>query len=256
MRKNRLRAYIEEKKPVITAGPGFPSPELIEFLGHLGFEGVFIDAEHGTIGLETVQELVRAADAVGLATLTRVPKNDPAIIMGHLETGAASILVPHINSADDAVAAVQAVKFGPDGIRGAHSGTRAANFGATQDSATYFRESNRETLVAAMIEEVAALDNLAEIVTVQGLDLCIIGPGDLSMSMGLPGQPFHPEVQKRIAQAFSQIRTAGVSVGTLARDGKHARELFAQGYHVAIVSVPGILAGAARQLIAEANGEA
>ncbi|HBY93926.1 MAG: aldolase/citrate lyase family protein [Ardenticatenaceae bacterium] len=255
MRSNKLKQALKEGGTVICVGPGVPSPELVEFLGHLGFDCIFIDAEHGVIGVERAQEMVRAADAVGIGSLTRVPKNDPAVILGYLETGTGGILVPHVNTADEVRQIMQAVKYSPLGIRGAHSGTRAANYGVTQSGAEYFDQANRETMVAAMIEEVAALENLNEILQVPGLDLCLIGPGDLAMSMGYPGQPDHPEVQAQVDLAVHKICAAGVAAGTVAADGEGVRRLFERGFQLALVSALRLLVVGARQLLAQARTE-
>ena len=255
MRTNTIKQTLQEGGTVICVGPGFPSPELVELLGYVGFDCIFVDAEHGVIGVERAQEMVRAADAAGSTTLTRVPKNNPAVILGYLETGTEGVIVPHVNTADDARAAVQAVKYSPLGIRGAHSGTRAANYGVTQDAAEYFDRANRETVVAVMIEEMTALENLDEILKVPELDLCLIGPGDLSMSMGYPGQPNHPDVQAQVERALRKIRAAGVAAGTVARDGEGIRRLFERGFQFAMVSAARMLTASARQLLAQARNE-
>jgi len=253
VRANKVKQTLQEGGTVICAGPGFPSPELVEFLGYLGFDCIFVDAEHGVIGVERAQGMVRAADAAGVATLTRVPKNDPAVILGYLETGTGGVVVPHVNTADEARAVVQAVKYSPLGTRGSHSGTRAANYGVTQNGAEYFARANCETLVAVMIEEVTALENLAEMLKVPGLDLCLIGPGDLSMSMGYPGQPDHPDVQAQVDMALHKIRAAGVAAGTVAGDGEGVRRLFERGFQFALVGVARLFAASVRQLLAQAR---
>jgi 4-hydroxy-2-oxoheptanedioate aldolase len=255
MRSNTMKKALHDGGRVICVQPHFPSPELVEFLGYLGFDGIFIDAEHGVVGVERAQEMVRAANAASVATLVRVPVNDPAVILGYLESGASGVLIPHVNSAEQARAAVQAVKFAPLGKRGAHSATRAANYGVTQSGAEYFDRANQETMVAIMIEETEALENLEQILQVPDLDLCVVGPGDLSMSMGYPGQPDHPKVQQQVELALRKIRTSGVAAGTTASDGAGVRRLFGQGFQFAVVSVARLLAANAWQLLAQARDE-
>jgi 4-hydroxy-2-oxoheptanedioate aldolase len=253
MRVSRLKKALQAGESIIAAGPGFSSPELVEFLGYLAFDCIFIDAEHGPIGLKEAQEMVRAADAVGIPTLTRVPQNDPATILGYLETGTEGILVPHVNDAAAAQAAVGAAKYPPVGIRGAHSGTRAANYGMTQTSAEYFARADQETLVSVMIEEYTAIENLDEILQVEGQDLFMLGPGDLSMSMGFPGQPFHPEVQENVKLALKKILAAGKSAGTVAGNGEQARQLIEKGFQCILVSMTGLLAPVVRQFLTQAR---
>lgn len=255
MRTNTAKQALREGGTVICIQPHFPSPELVEFLGHLGFDCIFVDAEHCGVGVERAQEMVRAADAAGVATLLRVPKNDPAPILGYLETGAGSILVPHLNTADQVRAVVQAVKFAPLGTRGAHSATRAADYGVTQSSAEYFDQANRETMVAVMIEEIAAIENLEEMAKVPELDLCVIGTTDLSMTMGYPGQPGHPEVQAQVELALHKIRAAGVAAGATTTDGAGVRRLFERGFQFAVVNTARLLATSARELLAQARNK-
>lgn len=255
MRVNKLRNMTQAGEGVICIGPSFPSPELIEYLGLVGFDCVFIDGEHGVIGPERTQELVRAADAVGMASLTRVPASDPGIILPYLETGTHGVLVPHVNTADDVRTVVQAVRYPPVGLRGAHSGTRAANYGVTQGATEYFKRVNEEIIVAIMIEEVTALENLDEMLQVPGLDLCFIGPGDLSMSMGYPGQPGHAEVQAQVDQAFQKMQAAGIAAGTVTGDGQGVRRLFERGFQFALVSVTRLLTASLQTLLAEARAE-
>lgn len=253
MRVNKLRNMLQATERIICIGPSFPSPELIEYLGLMGFDCVFIDGEHGVIGPERTQELVRAADAVGMASLTRVPASDPGIILPYLETGTHGVLIPHVNTPDDVRKAVQAVRYPPSGLRGAHSGTRAANYGVTQGATEYFTRVNAEIVVAIMIEEVTALENLDAMLQVPGLDMCFLGPGDLSMSMGHTGQPGHPDVQAQVEQAFQKIRAAGIAAGTVAGDGKGAHQLFDRGFQVALVSVTRLLTPSLQTLLTEAR---
>jgi 4-hydroxy-2-oxoheptanedioate aldolase len=244
---------LREEQPVICASPGVPSPELVEILGYLGFDAVFVDGEHGVIGPGRALEMVRAADAAGVATITRVPSSEPSTILGYLETGTDGVIVPHVCSAEDARRAVQAVKYAPLGLRGAHSATRAACYGATEGAADYFARMNREMVVGVMIEDRAALDNLGEILGVPGLDLCLIGPGDLSVSMGYPGQPYHPKVQQEVDRAMKAVRAAGIAAGTVAGDGHETRQLFERGFSFALVTAMKLRMNGARDLLEQAR---
>jgi 4-hydroxy-2-oxoheptanedioate aldolase len=123
------------------------------------------------------------------------------------------VQVPHVNTADEARAAVDAVKYGPEGHRGIFSGGRPAGYGFKASTADYAREANRQTLVCLMLEEVEAIENLPELVTVPGVDVYFIGSGDLSQSMGLTGQPAHPDVQQVMERGVKAITGAGRIAG-------------------------------------------
>jgi 4-hydroxy-2-oxoheptanedioate aldolase len=121
--------------------------------------------------------------------------------------------VPHVNTADEARAVVDAVKYGPEGHRGIFSGGRPANYGLQGSTGDYAKEANRQTLVCLMLEEVEAIENLPELVTVPGVDVYFIGSGDLSQSMGYTGQQTHPEVQKMMERGVKIITDAGRIAG-------------------------------------------
>jgi 4-hydroxy-2-oxoheptanedioate aldolase len=250
VRTNSTKRALQAKQRVIYVQPHFPSPELVEFLGRLGFDGVFLDAEHGGLELVRAQELIRAADCCGTSTLVRVPRNEPATILSYLDLGALGVLVPHIQTPAEAVAAVQSAKFAPQGNRGAHAATRAADYGLYGTAAAYFERANRETLVAAMIEDVLALDNLEAIIRTPGLDLCVLGREDLAMALGHPGTPDHPDVWKAADLLVNLARDAETAIGITAPDIAMVPDLFTRGFQFVVISAAKLLASAGRQVLA------
>ena len=191
----------------------FPSATMVEMLGHLGFDWVLIDNEHGSITVDNSEDLVRAAEITGMAPIVRPVGNKPEIIAPFLDRGAWGVQIPHVNTTEEAQAAVDAVKYLPVGHRGLFSGSRPGEYGFAGATADYVDEANRNTLVCLMIEEVEAIENLEEMVTVDGVDVFFIGSGDLSASMGYPGQQTHPEVQSLMEKGITTIREAGKIAG-------------------------------------------
>jgi 4-hydroxy-2-oxoheptanedioate aldolase len=250
MRVNPTKRALRAQQQILCIQPHFPSPELVEFLGHLGFDCVFIDAEHGGVGVERAQELVRAADVGGVATLVRVPRNEPETIQQYLDIGSGGVLVPHVWSAEQATAAVRASKFGPQGIRGAHGATRAAAYGVVQTSRAYFSEANAETLVAVMIEDVAAVEHMMQIASTPGLDLCLVGREDLAMSAGHAGDPDHPEVSTLTERILRAGRQARMPVGITTPNALAVPALFERGFQFVVVSAARMLAETSRELLA------
>jgi 4-hydroxy-2-oxoheptanedioate aldolase len=194
----RLKDKLAAGRPATVIAPFATSAGLVELLGHQGFDGVFLDCEHGP-------------ELTGYSSVMRVQRNDPADITRALDRGASGIQIPHINTRAEAEAAVQHAKFAPLGHRG-WSGWRSA---LGVDSSQYARLANAQTLVAVMLEEVEALDNLDEILKVDHIDVFFVAPGDLSQSMGLPGQMAHPQVLSAVDDALRRIRQAGRISGTL-----------------------------------------
>jgi 4-hydroxy-2-oxoheptanedioate aldolase len=148
-----------------------------------------------------------------MAPIVRPVGSKPELIAPFLDRGAWGVQVPHVNTADEAHAVIDAVKYGPEGHRGIFSGGRPARYGFTGTTGDYAKDANRQTLVCIMLEEVEAIENLPELVTVPGVDVYFIGSGDLSQSMGYTGQQAHPEVQKMMERGVKIITEAGRSAG-------------------------------------------
>ena len=218
MRENSLKQKLNAGKAVFGVMITFPSAPVVEMLGQLGFDWVLLDNEHGNITVANVEDLVRAADLSGIAPIVRPVANKPEIIAPFLDRGAWGVQVPHVNTAAEAEASVDAVKYYPRGHRGIFSRSRPADYGFSGSTADYVEDANRNTLVCLMLEEVEALDNLGELVKVEGVDVYFIGSGDLSQSMGYPGQQTHPEVQDQMEKGVHIIREAGRTAGVSCPD--------------------------------------
>ena len=218
MRENTLKQKLAAGKAVFGVMLTFPSPQVVEMLGGLGFDWVLIDNEHGTVTIENSEDLIRAAELSGVAPIVRPVSNKPEIIAPFMDRGAWGVQVPHVNTAEEARAAVDAVKYHALGHRGMFSGSRPADYGLSGSTADYVEAANRNTLVCLMLEEVEAIENLESMVEVEGVDVFFIGSGDLSQSMGYPGQQTHPEVQKLMAKGVSIIREAGQVAGVSCPD--------------------------------------
>lgn len=213
MRENTLKQRLLAGKAAFGAMCTFPSPPVVEMLGHLGFDWVLLDNEHGSITVDTAEACIAAAELAGTAPIVRPVANRPDVIAPFLDRGAWGVQVPHVNTAEEARAAVDAVKYGPEGHRGIFSGGRPAAYGFAGTTADYAREANRQTLVCLMLEEVEAIENLPALVAVPGVDVYFIGSGDLSQSMGLTGQQAHPEVQAMMERGVKAITSAGRIAG-------------------------------------------
>lgn len=189
-------------------------PAVVEILGLAGFDYVCIDGEHGPLDRQTLEDMVRAAESVGVTPILRSAMNHSNEILPFLDTGVQGIMVPHVKTVGIAKMVVDAVRHAPLGSRGFTPG-RASRYG-TMEPVEYIAASNRETLVIVQIEDAEAVANLPEIVKVNGIDIFTIGPGDLSHSLGFTGQRNHPEVLKAIDYIIDTVVAAGKHVGTTA----------------------------------------
>ncbi|MBI3966512.1 MAG: hypothetical protein HY329_12840, partial [Chloroflexi bacterium] len=188
LRTNAVKAKLAAGKGVVGVHVTMPSPAIVELVGLAGFDYVLIDCEHGPIGLEAVENMVRAADSVGVTAFARVPRVEADVIARTLETGVLGLLLPHVIDRSDAVAAVQAARFHPLGERGM-SIPRSGWYGAAEDADDYFESANREVFLMALIEHQEAIPNVADILKVEGMDACFVGTSDLSQSLGVPRRP-------------------------------------------------------------------
>ena len=249
MRTNSLKRKLAAGQQVCGALVEFNTPDLIEVLGHLGYDFVFLDGQHCGLNPDTARGLIRAADVTGMTSLVRVPKNDPAIILEYLDAGAGGIIVPNIMNRAETEAMVAAMKYPPVGLRGGFGRSRAANYGITQSQVDYFTRTNDEVLCIPLIEDQAAIANLPAICSTPGVDIVLTGPGDMALSMGIPGGWKDPRVQSAVSQVLAAAQAAGKPAMILALDAANGRMLYVQGFRVIMVSACAVFSGAARDFL-------
>lgn len=249
MRTNSLKKKLAAGKRACGVLVEFNYPDLVELIGHLGYDYVFLDGQHGGVNPQIARELVRAADLTGMTSLVRVPRNDPATILEYLDLGAGGVIVPNICTRAEAELAASAVRYPPVGIRGGFGRSRAANYGLTQTQAEYFTRADHELLCVALIEDEAALGNLAEICAVPGVDAVIIGPGDLALSMGIPGGWKDPRVQANVEQIRAAAAAAGKPTLLVALDAADGQALYRQGFQALLVSACGLFTAAGKTML-------
>lgn len=208
MRENKIKQKLLNGEVATAVSGSVMTADMMEFFGQFGFDGAWIECEHGPVTWSQIGDLSRACDLCGMTSLTRVPANEPWIITKTLDRGANGIVVPHVSTKEDAERVVRAAKFGPIGERGIYGGRRS--FGRDD----FFQKANDETLVVILIEEIRAVENLAEILQVENIDVFFVASGDLAQTMGFTGQPGHPEVVAVADKAVQQIAESGRVAGT------------------------------------------
>ena len=207
MRENKAKQKLRTGGVASVISGSTMNGDLIDFLGQLGFDGAWIECEHGPVTWEHIGDLSRSCDLWGMTSLVRVPTNESWVITRTLDRGATGIVVPHVNTRQEAERVARSAKFGPLGKRGIYAGRQS--FG-TED---YYQKANDQTLVVILIEEVKAIENLAEILQVPHIDVFFVATGDLAQTMGFTGQRDHPEVMSVLKEAFKQITEAGRIAG-------------------------------------------
>ncbi len=211
---NRLKEKLKAGEPAFGVSVMFPSPQIVEMVGKLGFDWVMIDCEHGSVSPESIETMAMAAELNGITPIARPWTNSPEAILRVMDRGAMGVQVPHVNTADDAKRAVEAVKYYPQGERGLAAGSRPANYGFGLPMSEYVVQANADTLVCVQLEEQEALRNIDEILKVEGVDVFFVGPSDLSQSMGYPGKSGEPVVKQAMDDAFAKIVAADKAPGS------------------------------------------
>ncbi|HEY6103258.1 MAG TPA: aldolase/citrate lyase family protein [bacterium] len=227
MIENAVKRKLAQGLPVVGHWISLPSPSVVEIMAGFGMDWLLIDTEHGPASGERVEDLIRAMQGTSVTPFMRVARNDPALIKQALDRGAFGVLVPLVNTVDDARAAVAGAKYPPDGIRGV-AGTRANRYGA--DLPEYFAAWNREVLVAVQIETAEAVRNVEAIAAVPGIDVLYIGPNDLSASLSQFRRFDAPEFRRAVDAILQAAKRAGVTAGYHTASVEEALERVEQGF--------------------------
>jgi 2-keto-3-deoxy-L-rhamnonate aldolase RhmA len=210
--KNLLKEKLKQGNAVIGTFVGIGHPDVSEWLAHQGFDFLLLDAEHGPLGFETLQRMMQSMNGTACLPIVRPQWNDPVIIKRVLDMGAWGVLIPWVNSREEAENAVRACKYPPLGIRG-YGPRRAAML-----DPDYYSSANQELLVAIQIETQEAVKNLDAILSVPGIDACYIGPMDLSSNMGfgIPPKWDEPLYLEAIDRVLSGAKKHHVPAGVFA----------------------------------------
>lgn len=213
--RNDFKHAILEGRQQIGLWVTLPSGFTAEALATCGYDWLLLDTEHSIGDPNTVFEQLQAVAPHQVSAVVRPVSNDVTLIKRLLDAGAQTLLIPYVQNAREARAAVDAMRYAPRGVRGFAGITRATRYGLVKDYATRAEE---ELCLLVQVETKSALDEIEAIAAVDGVDGIFIGPADLAASMGLPGNTGHPDVVGAIEDAIARIRKAGKPAGILSLD--------------------------------------
>ncbi len=213
--KNKFKEALLAGKRQIGLWVNTRDTMITEMLAHTGFDAVTIDCEHTTHDVDSVVHALQAMKGSDVTPIVRPPSNDPVFLKRLLDAGVQTLVIPYVQNAEEAAIATRAVTYAPDGMRGVAGVTRATMYGAVPN---YFARARDEICLIVQVESQEALDNIEEIAAVDGVDGIFIGPSDLAMSLGYPGQATAPAVLEAIADGIRRIVAAGVPAGFLSLD--------------------------------------
>lgn len=228
MRENKVKAICGGGGAALTGWLGFGSPYLAEVTGHLGFDCVTVDMQHGMLGIDTAIACMQAISSTPAMPMVRLPAIDPAVIMHVLDGGAYGLICPMVSTAGDAARFVDACLYPPQGSR-SYGPQRGVFYGG----ADYFENANREILKLAMIETREGYENFEEILATPHLDGIYIGPNDFSLALGgKPScEPAEPHVRDAIARIVKATRAKGLICGIFSTNGAMAALRAAEGFN-------------------------
>lgn len=248
--KNRFKAALKVGGHQLGIWNTMAGPSVPELIATCGFDWALIDTEHSPIEVSEVQYALQAFAAYpDCAPIVRPVVNDAALIKRHLDQGAQTLLIPYVESAAEARAAVAAMAYGPTGVRGMAGMTRATRYGTIAD---YHSRAGDELCLIVQVETRKAMDSLEEIAAVPGVDGVFIGPADLSASLGHPGQTGHPDVVAAIESGIGRMRKLGVPVGIQMLDQAYARRCIELGSSFTSVGVDMVLLADATRALSRA----
>jgi 4-hydroxy-2-oxoheptanedioate aldolase len=220
-----------------------------EVIAHSGFDWILLDTEHSPNELPGLLQQLHAMGRGTAMPVVRAAWNDPVLIKRILDVGAQSILLPYVQTAEEAQRAVRSVRYPPAGIRGVSSGSRASQYGRVKD---YLRRADAEVCLIVQVETRAALEQLEAIAAVEGIDGVFIGPADLAASLGHLGEPQHHEVQTALREAAATLNRVGKAAGILTVIEAEARRYIEWGYRFVAVGVDTSLLAKSADALAQA----
>ena len=237
-----LKERLQAGRPAIGCWLHLFSNTAAEIMAQAGYDFAMIDMEHGPGDPMDAIALMQAIKGHDCTPLARVPSNDPVAIKRTLDAGVKGVMIPAVNSAEEAKAAVAACRYPPEGIRGvAPVIVRAADYGANWRD--YARSANASLLVICQIESGPAVAAVERIAAVEGVDLLFVGPFDLSANLGFLGQPDHPEVLAKIAHVERAAKAAGKLLGAIPTPDRSLEQLLEAGYDLILPTREGLLIG-------------
>ena len=227
---NRLRTLLREKKPAFGAIATMPSVQAVQVIANSGLDWVIVDLEHGAIDLAAAHAMIVATAGTQGVPLTRIADNQPHLAKAPMDLGALGINFPMICSAEEAARAACSVRYPPQGERMWGPFFAPLRYGMTMPD--YMAAANDAMICMITIEHAKAVERIDEIMAVPGIDVAIIGVGDLATSIGKPGRLDDPELLALVRRAEEGILKSGVPMGAAARTAEQANAMIARGYLV------------------------
>jgi 2-dehydro-3-deoxyglucarate aldolase len=242
MKKNLLKQKLRQNKTTFGSWITIGNPIVAEIMAKSGFDWLTIDMEHSSITLDIAQDLIRIIELCGCIPLVRVNKNEPHIIKQAMDAGSYGVIIPMVNTKEEAEKAVNSVRYPPDGFRGVGL-ARAQDYGFNFEE--YKKWLKNESIVIVQIEHVKAIENLKSILSTEGVDGLIVGPYDISGSMGKPGNFQNQEFKENISEIMKIARDLKKPAGfhVIPPDLEETKKIMNLGYKFIAISLDSLFLG-------------
>jgi 2-keto-3-deoxy-L-rhamnonate aldolase RhmA len=237
IRPNRAKQKLAAGESVYVVS-GLDDADLIDQFGPTGFDCIWLESEHGAVDFADIADLTRACDLWGMTSIIRVNQNDQSVIYRALDRGVQGIVVPHVNTREEAENVVAGGKFAPIGQRGLYFSRQS------HGAPDYLKIANDHTLLVVLIEDIVAVENLDEILEVDHIDVFFVAPSDLAASMGHIANNDHPDVQRTIDESLAKIQSHGRVAGTTTNNTTVAKYAAAGVQFLLCSAAPWLAAGA------------
>jgi 4-hydroxy-2-oxoheptanedioate aldolase len=251
IRENQTKRKLKEGQPAYGVISTSDDPQLAELFGLAGFDYYMLDAEHGLMDPAQVVNVIRACELVNMTPMVRIGSKDPKLVLQYLDAGMMGVMMPGLETSDEIKMLIDAVKYPPVGRRGMGL-TRASGYIAVGEEAThYINFSNEQIMVIPQFEDAALIDRFEEMLSQPGVDAVVIGPRDLSLNMGYPDGPNHPDVQQMIDRAIDICRKKGVAAGITAGSRADSANLVSRGMTMILAIAQLVIAAGSREFLPE-----
>jgi 4-hydroxy-2-oxoheptanedioate aldolase len=248
---NRTKAKLKSGQPAFGVIATTDDPQLAELFGIAGFDYYMLDAEHGLIDPVQAVNVIRACESTNMTPMIRIGPKDPKLVLQYLDAGMMGIMMPGLESVAEVKMLVDSVKYAPLGKRGLGFSRASGHMAYTMSAPDYINFSNEETIVIIQFEDDKLLNIFPELCAVQGLDACVVGPRDLSLNMGFPDGPNHPEVQSVIDDAIRIMKNAGMIPGITAGTRADAENQIKRGATMILASAQSLVLAGSKDFLPE-----
>jgi 4-hydroxy-2-oxoheptanedioate aldolase len=244
---NKTKLKLKAGKPAFGVIATSDDPQLAELFGIAGFDYYMLDAEHGLIDPVQAVNVIRVCESTNMTPMVRIGPKDPKLVLQYLDAGMMGIMMPGLETIEEVKMLVDSVKYAPRGKRGLGF-SRASGH---TPSPNYINFSNEQTMVIIQFEDAKLLNLFPALCAVEGLDACVIGPRDLSLNMGFPDGPNHPEVQAVIDDAIRVMKNTGLMAGITAGTRTDAENQIERGATMILAAAQSLVLSGSKSFLPE-----